>query len=94
MAAILDFVNFHRFKELEKNAIPFFLITTMFQMGINKKITFNKNFARKYIRAYNSRLSMVSLVIIVAPSSLRVNTNSLLECGQRIRYNTCTHIPE
>ena len=24
MAAILDLVNFHRFKELEKNAIPFF----------------------------------------------------------------------
>ena len=27
----------------------FFLITTMFQRGINKKITFNKHFARKYI---------------------------------------------
>ena len=52
MAAILDLVNFPRFKELEKNAILFFLITTMFQMGINKKITFNKHFARKYIRAY------------------------------------------
>ena len=37
MAAILDLVNFHRFKGLEKNAIPFFLITVMFQMGINKK---------------------------------------------------------
>ena len=37
MAAILDLVSFHKFKELEKNAIPFFLITTMFQMGINKK---------------------------------------------------------
>ena len=37
MAAILDLVNFHRFEELEKKAIPFFLITTMFQMGINKK---------------------------------------------------------
>ena len=24
MAAILDLVNFHRYKELEKNAIPFF----------------------------------------------------------------------
>ena len=24
MASILDLVNFHRFKELEKNAIPFF----------------------------------------------------------------------
>ena len=24
MAAILDLVNFHRFEELEKNAIPFF----------------------------------------------------------------------
>ena len=55
MVAIFDLVNFHRFKELEKeleNAIPFFLITTMFQKGINKKITFNKHFARKYIRAY------------------------------------------
>ena len=30
----------------------FFLIITMFQMRINKKITFNKHFARKYIRAY------------------------------------------
>ena len=30
----------------------FFLITTMFQIGINKKITFTKHFARKYIRAY------------------------------------------
>ena len=37
MAAILDLVNFYRLKELEKNAIPFFLITTMFQIGINKK---------------------------------------------------------
>ena len=52
MAAILDSVNFHKFIELDKNAIPFFLITTMFQMGINKKITFNKHFARKYIRTY------------------------------------------
>ena len=56
MAAILDLVNFHRYKDLEKNAIPFFLITTMFQMGINKKITFNKHFARKYIRAYTKGL--------------------------------------
>ena len=60
MAAILDFVNFHRFKELEKNAIPFFLITTMFQMGINKKITFNKHFARKYIRAYTRAVVVTS----------------------------------
>ena len=52
MAAILDLVNFRRFKELEKMQSPFFLITTMFQMGISKKITFNKHFARKYIRAY------------------------------------------
>ena len=52
MAAILDLINFHSFKGLEKNAIPFFLITTMFQKGINKKITFSKHFARKYIRAY------------------------------------------
>ena len=34
----------------------FFLIITMFQIGINKKITFNKHFAQKYIRAY-TRLS-------------------------------------
>ena len=33
----------------------FFLITIMFQLGINKKSTFNKHFARKYIRAYTSR---------------------------------------
>ena len=46
MAAILDLVNFHRLKKLEKHAISFFLITTMFQMGINKKITFNKHFAK------------------------------------------------
>ena len=52
MAAILDLVIFHRFKELEQNAIPFFLITTMFQIGINKKITFNKHLARINIRAY------------------------------------------
>ena len=56
MAAIFDLVKFHRFEELEKNAIPFFLITTMFQMGINKKITFNKHFAQKYIRAYTNML--------------------------------------
>ena len=54
MAAILDLVNFHRFRELEKNAIPFFLITIIFQKGINKKITFNNYFARKYIRAYTT----------------------------------------
>ena len=54
MSAILDLGNFHIFKGLEKNAIPFFLITTIFQMGINKKITFNKHFARKYIRAYTN----------------------------------------
>ena len=33
---------------------PFFLITIMFQMGINKKINFNKYFARKYIKAYTN----------------------------------------
>ena len=60
MAAILDFVNFHRFKKLEKNAIPFILITTMFQMGINKKITFNKHFARKYIRTYTRAVVVTS----------------------------------
>ena len=55
MAAILDLVNFHRFEELEKKMQSlFFLITTMFQGGINKKIIFNKHFARKYIRAYTS----------------------------------------
>ena len=54
MAAILDLVIFYRFKELEKNAMLFFLITTMFQMGINKKITFTKHFARKDIRAYTN----------------------------------------
>ena len=54
MAAILDLVNFHSYKELEKNAIPFFFITTMFQMGTNKKITFNKHFAQKYIKAYTN----------------------------------------
>ena len=54
MAAILDLVNFHRFKELEKMQSLFFLITTMFQMGINKIITFTKYFAQKYIRAYTS----------------------------------------
>ena len=59
MAAILDLVNFYRFKELEKNAIPFFLITTMFQIGINKKITFNKHFARKYIRTYYTNCDKV-----------------------------------
>ena len=32
----------------------FFLITSIFQMGINKKIPFNKHFARKYIRAYTN----------------------------------------
>ena len=52
MAAILDLVNFYIFKDLEKNAI-LFLITTMFQMGINKKsLLTNTHFARKYIRAY------------------------------------------
>ena len=50
MAAILDLVNFHRFKKKKMQSL--FFITTMFQMGINKKITFNKHFARKYIRAY------------------------------------------
>ena len=54
MAAILDLVNFHTFKEIETMQSLFFLITTMFQMGINKKITFNKHFARKYIRAYTT----------------------------------------
>ena len=52
MATILDLVNFHRFKQLEKMQSLFFLITTMFQMRINKKINFNKHSARKYIRAY------------------------------------------
>ena len=58
MAAILDLVNFHRFKGLEKMKSLFFLITVMFQRGINKKITFNKHFARKYIRAYTIRLDI------------------------------------
>ena len=37
------------------------------------------------IRVTHSRLSLVYLAIIVAHSSLRVTTNSLLECGPRIR---------
>ena len=56
MAAILDLVNFHRFKELEKMQSLLFLITTMFQIGINKKITFNKHFAQKFIRAYTNNI--------------------------------------
>ena len=54
MAAILELVNFHRFEELEKMQSLFFLISTMFQIGINKQITFNKHFARKYTRAYTT----------------------------------------
>ena len=43
----------------------FFLITTMFQMRINKKITFNKHSAQKYIRAY------------IVPLPLRHDINTL-----------------
>ena len=52
MAAILDLVNFHRFKELEKNAILFFSHHYYVPNGNKQKITFDNHFARKYIRAY------------------------------------------
>ena len=52
MAAILDLVNFHRFKELEKNAIFFLSHHYSVPKGNKQKITFNKHFARKYIKAY------------------------------------------
>ena len=37
MAAILDLVNFYRFKELEKNAIPFFSHHHYVQNGAKQK---------------------------------------------------------
>ena len=43
-------------KSYKKMQSLFFLITTMFQKVINQKITFNKDFVRKYIRAYTSTL--------------------------------------
>ena len=49
MAAILDFVNFHRFKALEKNVISFFSHHDYVPNGNKQKITFNKHFARKYM---------------------------------------------
>ena len=73
MAAILDLVNFHRFKELQKTAIPFFLITIMFQKGINEKNTFNKHFARKYIRAYTNWLMIMMMPRLKATRSDRTH---------------------
>ena len=63
MAAILDSVNLHRFEELEKNAIPFFFHHYYVPNGNKqKKITFNKHFARKYIRAYtNIKVKQINL---------------------------------
>ena len=52
MAAILDLVNIHRFKELEKNAIPFFSHHYYVPNRNKQKITFKKHFAQKYIKAY------------------------------------------
>ena len=79
MAAILDLVNFHRFEELEKNAILFFLIPTMFQIGINKKITFNKHFARKYIREYTTLARLV--ITPVRHAHTRLHTPLLNICS-------------
>ena len=50
------FIHLVSFKKMQS---LFMLITTMFQMGINKKITFNKHFARKYIRAYTIPIYIV-----------------------------------
>ena len=47
---------------------PFFLITIGIQIGINKKITFNKHFARKYLRAYTIVHAINLHCIIVGPS--------------------------
>ena len=52
MAALLDLVNFHSLKGLDKNAIPFFSHHYYVPNGNKQKITFNKHFAQKYIRAY------------------------------------------
>ena len=57
------------------NAIPFFLITTMFQMGINKKITFNKHFARTYIRAYTKS---TKIMFSLKKSSGPVGLNTIM----------------
>ena len=37
----------------------FFLITTRLQKGINRKISFNKHLARKYIRTYTRLLNLI-----------------------------------
>ena len=60
MAAILDFVNFHRFKELEKNTISFFSHHYYVPNRNKQKNTFNEHFARKYIRAYTNSTFNVS----------------------------------
>ena len=48
----------------------FFLITTMFQIRINKKITFNKHLARKYIRAYTNTKNAPQATFITPPESV------------------------
>ena len=47
--------NFHRFKKLKKNAIPFFSHQYYVPNRNKQKITFNKHFARKYTRANTTR---------------------------------------
>ena len=44
----------------------FVLITIMFQKGISKKITFNKHFARKYIRVYTISSNMLCMLLITS----------------------------
>ena len=73
MAAILDLVNFHRFKELEKMQSLFVLMITMFQMRIIKKITFNKHFARKYIRAY-TKIMVISDILTEINDIVQIST--------------------
>ena len=97
MAAILDLVNFHRFKKLEKMQSLFFLITTMFQMGINKKNTFNKHFALKYIRAYTSvKVSIVGSLrdrAVACSASDRQGSN-LESCVWRTVSSHSSHHPQ
>ena len=61
----------------------------MFQMGINKKITFDKHFARKYIRAYTNNLTypepvyFLSLLNICCDQDVHVYEDDLINLSNR-----------
>ena len=94
MAAILDLANFYGFNTYKKMQSPFFLIIAMFQIGINKKMAFNKHFAQKYIRVYTYWLIRSIVKIIQSRPNRDLTILNSISQQARCYFSTSITKPE